>query len=162
MEESSLWVRVVHLSRSAWRSFRGSRTRLTARITDVVRWRKYVRLRSPGVIDAVVCQSGQVRRCGVVVQATCLPFGMRAQDVQQSCHDDDLSRRMRVAGIDYMKRSPYICSFRYCLNVPENLPASRNVLSLAIIYVRRHRGRTLFGDWRSHRSLSARYNRRSS
>jgi len=69
---------------------------------------------------------------------------------------------MRVAGIDYKKRSPYICSFGYCLNLPENLPASRNVLSLAIIYVRRHRGRTLFGDWRSHRSLSARYNRRSS
>jgi hypothetical protein len=47
-------------------------------------------------------------------------------------------------------------------NLPENLPASRNILSLAIIYVRRHRGRTLFGDWRSHRSISARYNRRSS
>lgn len=123
-----------------------SRTQLTAWITNMVRRRKDVCLGSPSIIDTVVSQSGQVGRCGIVIQTTCLPFGMRAQNVQQSCHGNDLCERICPAIIDYRMRSPYICPFRYCLNLPENLPASRKILSLAIINVRRHRGRTLFGD----------------
>jgi hypothetical protein len=31
---------------------------------------------SPGIVDAVVCQCGKIRWCGVVVETTILPFGV--------------------------------------------------------------------------------------
>jgi hypothetical protein len=33
-------------------------------------------LGSPGIVDAVVCERGKIRWCGIVVETTILLFGM--------------------------------------------------------------------------------------